>query len=237
MSAAPRGRSAGRAPLQIELPLGDVGAGADPPLDALEYVVVDVETTGGAPRQGHRVTEIAALVTGADGRVREELRTLVNPERPIPPFVTRLTNITHAMVADAPRFSEIAGDVRRILEGRVFVAHNARFDWTFVTRELEWATGRPAVATRTLCTLRLARKLVPELRRRSLDSLSFHYGIEIEGRHRAYGDAAATVAILSRLLRSAEEQAVYSWQGLETLLTRPAPRRRRTAMPTWIDSI
>ncbi len=210
---------------------------ASPPLDALEYLVVDLETTGGAAGRGHRITEIAALAVDASGHVREEFQTLVNPERAIPPFITRLTNITQSMVTGAPRFGDIAQEVQRLLRGRVFVAHNARFDWTFLSSELEWATGRRPLASRILCTVRLARKVLPELRRRSLDSLAWHYGIEIENRHRAYGDARATVDVLARLLRGVEEQEVYCWEGLQELLSRRKPRRRRTALPTAIEEI
>lgn len=132
-------------------------------LRSLHYVVVDVETTGGSVDRGDRITEFAALCVDGTGKVIEEFQTLVNPERPIPPFITRLTNITEEMVRDAPRFSEIAGEVARILDGRIFVAHNAAFDWHFVSRELERATGLVLEAPR-LCTVRMARRLVPRSR-------------------------------------------------------------------------
>jgi DNA polymerase III epsilon subunit family exonuclease len=157
-------------------------------LTDLEYVVVDVETTGGSALRGHRVTEIAAVRVRGTGEVAGEFATLVNPERRIPPFVTRLTRITDGMVRHAPRFDEIAADVQALLRGRVFVAHNARFDWAFLDAELSRARGlcppRPL-----LCTVRLARRLVPEISSRSLDALCYYFGIENEARHRAYGDA------------------------------------------------
>lgn len=211
---------------------------SSPALDALEYLVVDLETTGGTAGRGHRITEIAALAVDASGRVHEEFQTLVDPERPIPPFITRLTNITQAMVTGAPRFRDIASEVQRLLRGRVFVAHNARFDWTFLSTELRRATGRSPLASRSLCTVRLARRVLPELRRRSLDSLAWHYGIEIENRHRAYGDARATVEVLARLLRGVEDQQVYCWDALQEMLAKRRPRRRRrTALPTAIEEL
>ncbi len=213
---------------------GDVAREA---LDGLEYLVVDLETTGGSAGRGHRVTEIAALAVSGRGEIREEYRTLVNPERTIPPFVSRLTNITWSMVRDAPRFHEIAEDVLRLLDGRVFVAHNATFDRSFLAMELERCTGEPMPDVRVLCTLKLARKVLPELRRRSLDSLAFYYGVEIADRHRAYGDARATVDVLVRLLRHCEEREVYHWDELEALLGRARPRRKRTSLPTSIDAI
>jgi len=216
---------------------GDGAAGGSAALRSLEYVVVDVETTGGGTTQGHRVTEIAIVRIAGTGRILEEYSTLVNPERPIPPFITALTNITDEMVRDAPRFHEIAGDVRRLLEGRIFVAHNAAFDWHFVDYELERATGWRLEGPR-LCTVRLARRLVPEVSSRSLGSLSEYFGIENEARHRALGDARATVAVFRRLLERMEEQEVRSWAELEAFLARTSSARpRRRAMPTSIERI
>src|SRR5512134_775499 len=102
------------------------------PLRSLEYAVVDVETTGGSPLRGHRITEFAAVRVRGTGEVVEEFSTLVNPLRPVPRFITALTGIDRGMLADAPRFEEVADRVRRVLAGAVFVAHNAGFDHRFV---------------------------------------------------------------------------------------------------------
>jgi DNA polymerase III subunit epsilon len=160
----------------------------------------------------------------------DEFSTLVNPERSIPPFITALTNINWAMVAEAPRFVEIAQRVREVLNGAVFVAHNAAFDWRFVNHELERADGR-ALDGRTLCTVRLARRLVPEIRRRSLDALSVYFGIDNVARHRAWGDARATATVLGRLLERAQDQEVHTWEQLDSLLTRRPRRAKRRASP------
>lgn len=206
-------------------------------LKNLEYVVVDVETTGGSAAKGDRVTEFAAVRVDGQGRILDEFSALVNPERSIPPFITRLTNITDAMVRDAPRFAEIAPEVRRLLEGGIFVAHNAHFDWNFVSHELEWATGVPCSGPR-LCTVRLARRLVPEVQSRSLGSLSEFFRIENEARHRALGDAKATVVLLGHLLERLEEQEVESWEALDAFLSRgPSRRARRRANPRSIERI
>lgn len=206
------------------------------PLSALEYVVVDVETTGGSTRTGHRVTEIAALRVAHDGSILEEFTTLVNPERPIPPFISALTNITWDMVRDAPRFHEIAAEVGRLLEGRIFVAHNAPFDWRFLSWELEHATG-VAPQARVLCTVRLARKVVPEVASRSLDSLAYFFGLDNDARHRAFGDARVTAALLGRLMRRLDDRGIASWEALQALLAQRTPRRssRRRATPTSMD--
>jgi len=198
-------------------------------LQQLEYAVVDVETTGG-PAGGHRLTEFAAVRVDGQGRVLREYSTLLNPDRPIPPFITRLTRITHEMVTRAPRFDEVEAEIRDVLDGAVFVAHNAAFDWRFVCYELARLGGPPPRA-RVLCTVRLARKVVPELTSRSLDALQFLFDVENEARHRAFGDARATARIFARLLDRVDERAIEQWGELERLLGRRAPRRKRRALP------
>jgi DNA polymerase III subunit epsilon len=192
---------------------------------SLEYAVVDVETTGGSFARGHRITEIAAVRVRGDGSVIDEYRSLINPERPIPAFITALTRITWDMVRDAPRFGDVAADIARVLGGAVFVAHNAPFDWHFVGAELNRAGV--LIGGRTLCTVRLARKLVPELRSRSLDSLSYFFNIHIEARHRAYGDARATAELFRLLLDRLDEQEVTRWHELQQFLIRRVRRKRR----------
>ncbi|CAN5793921.1 hypothetical protein BH23GEM9_BH23GEM9_27680 [soil metagenome] len=207
----------------------------DTPIRALEYAIVDVETTGGSFGRGHRITEIAAVRLSGDGRVVDEYRTLVNPERPIPFYITALTSITGQMVADAPRFAEVSGAVAGVLRGAVFVAHNAAFDWRFVSAELDRA-GVP-LSGRTLCTVRLARKVVPEVRSRSLDSLAFFFNIPNAARHRAYGDAVATAELFRRLLDRLDSLEVTHWQQLEQLLRQRAKRRKRRANPHFVSEI
>jgi DNA polymerase-3 subunit epsilon len=207
-----------------------------PELLSLDYAVVDVETTGTRCWAGDRITEIA-VVTVRGGVVVETFETLVNPERSIPAFITRLTNITWDMVKHAPRFRDICDDVLRAMDGAIFVAHNAQFDWRFVSTEVEWATGRQ-LDGRRLCTVRLARKLLPQLRSRRLDFLAMHYGVTITARHRAAGDAVATAKILLRLLHDARSRECRCWPDLEAMLGRVLVRsrkRRRTAMPHPVD--
>jgi DNA polymerase-3 subunit epsilon len=215
---------------------------ADPPCppgdDCMRrpYIVVDVETTGGRPDNGDRITEIAAVVV-RDGKVSEVFETLVNPQRSIPPWITHLTNISWEMVRDKPTFRDICDQLLSVMEGRVFVAHNATFDWKFVSAEVERATGRRLEGQR-LCTVRLARKLLPQLPRRSLDYVTAHYGIEIAARHRAAGDAVATAHVLIRLLRDARDRGIERWTDLERLLGARSvrtSRRRPSAMPQPVN--
>lgn len=196
------------------------------PLHAGPYAVVDVETTGGSHRTGHRITEIA-VVEVRDGMVTDEYRSLVHPERRIPSFISGLTGITDEMVANAPSFDGVADDVLERLEGRVFVAHNARFDWGFVGAQLGDACGQVPDVER-LCTLRMARRLLPRLRRRNLDALTAYYGLKVEARHRAFGDALATARVLLRLLDEARRQGAHDLPGLRRLLDGGGNRRGKS---------
>jgi DNA polymerase-3 subunit epsilon len=185
-------------------------------LKDLSFAVVDVETTGMAATDGDRITEIAVVIV-RDGKIAETFDTLINPERPIPSFITSLTHISWEMVKDAPRFADIVGDLLQFMKGHVFVAHNADFDWRFVRAEVERATGRRLTGPK-LCTVKLARRVLPHLPSRRLDALAYHYGVANEARHRAMGDAAATAQILLRLLGAARERECHTWADLQEFL-------------------
>lgn len=190
--------------------------GPEASLSELEYAVVDVETTGTSPGSGGRMTEIAVMQVDS-GDLVDEFSTLLDPERPIPPWVSRLTGITDEMVEGAPAFGEVAATVREMLEGRVFVAHNVSYDWRFVSEEMRRASSLLPTGPR-LCTLRLARRALPGLDRRGLGALAEHFGVEVENRHRAAGDARATVTILNRLLEEADRTGVSRWGELRRWL-------------------
>jgi DNA polymerase-3 subunit epsilon len=175
------------------------------PIAGQAFVVVDLETTGGGPASGG-IIEIGA-VRVVDGRLLDTFSTLVNPGRPIQPFVAALTGITDAMVASAapiadvlPRFLEFAGDA-------VLVAHNAGFDVAHLDAAQRAITG-PALARPALCTIRLARRLLPEQRRRSLDAVAATLGLACYDRHRGLGDARIAAEILCVLLERAAERGV-----------------------------
>lgn len=192
------------------------------PLGSLSFAVVDVETTGGRSASGHRIIEIA-VVEVRDGAVAGDFHTLVDPGRGIPTMIQSLTGITPPMVAGAPEFHHVAPRVAERLEGRVFVAHNAAFDWRFVTDELVRA-GYETPDVARLCTVRMARVLLPGLRRRNLDALTRHFGIPVHQRHRAFGDALATARVLLRLLDEAGCRGIHDLDALQRFLRR---RRRR----------
>ena len=160
------------------------------------YSIIDIETTGGNPKT-EKITEIAVFLH--DGtRITEEFSSLVNPERTIPSFITEITGISNKMVANAPRFYEIAKDIVELTNDRIFVAHNAPFDYGFICeefRQLGYVYSR-----NLLCTVKLSRKIIPGLRSYSLGKLCYDLNIRIENRLRAKGNALATVKLFEMLL-------------------------------------
>jgi len=161
------------------------------------YAIVDIETTGGYA-DNHRITEVA--IYHHDGiQITDHFHTLVNPGRRIPQFITGLTGITNEMVQEAPIFEDIAEEIYGWLKDRIFVAHNAHFDYSFLKKEFQDA-GIP-FSTRKLCTVRLGRKIIPGLDSYSLGRLAESLGIPITDRHRAFGDAEATARIFDLFLR------------------------------------
>jgi len=194
------------------------------------YAIVDIETTGGYA-ENHRITEVAIYLH--DGiQVTEEFHTLINPGRNIPYYITGLTGITTEMVLESPAFEEIAEDLFKRLEGKIFVAHNAHFDYSFLKKEFEqvginWQSKK-------LCTVRLSRKIIPGLRSYSLGSLAESLGIEITNRHRAGGDAAATAKIFDHLLRRDQDGyivKVLKRNSGETILPPNLPKEEFDRLP------
>ncbi len=161
------------------------------------YTIIDIETTGGSVNNG-KITEVAIYLH--DGKnVVEEFVSLINPEQFIPPYISQLTGITNEMVQDAPKFYEVAKQIVEITEGNIFVAHNAAFDYGFIKAEFE---NLGYTFTReTLCTVKLSRKLLPGYKSYSLGNICEILNISNDARHRAAGDALATVSLFEVLLR------------------------------------
>lgn len=167
------------------------------------FAIIDVETTGGNARW-ERITEIAIVLH--DGQaVVDTFATLINPERSIPWNITQLTGITDEMVANAPRFFEVARRIVEMTEGAVFVAHNAQFDYAFVREEFN-RLGY-LYTRKQLCTVRLARKVFPGLPGYSLSKLKSHFGIAVERSHRALDDTLATVHIFEHILAARDGES------------------------------
>ncbi|HUU29859.1 MAG TPA: exonuclease domain-containing protein [archaeon] len=180
-------------------------------LERATFVVVDVETTGFRP-PADRVIELGMVKV--DGcRVVDEYEALINPRRPIPGPIASLTGITWGMVAQCPVFEEVCEPFLEFLGDAVFVAHNASFDWRFIQSELALAGGR-TLLNRKLCTKILARRLLPELDRRSLDELARFFNFQFSARHRALGDARVTASVLLRFIERAVEREITTLSGL-----------------------
>ncbi|NBC82658.1 MAG: GIY-YIG nuclease family protein [Bacteroidetes bacterium] len=186
------------------------------------YAIVDIETTGGMARH-ERITEIAIFLF--DGHaIINELVTLINPERPIPYHITALTGITNEMVAEAPKFYEIAKQIIEITDKATFVAHNVSFDYGFIKQEfknLGYTYRRPK-----LCTVKLSRQIIPGHPSYSLGNLCKSLNITLNDRHRAAGDALATVELFKLLLKTNQQQhkidfeAGFSIRGLHPQLNK-----------------
>ena len=163
-----------------------------------DFVVFDLETTG-AKAPPCRVTEIGAFRV-SNGRITEQFHTLVNPQIPIPAFITSLTGISDDMVREAPLFSEVVDDLLAFLGDSVLVAHNAQFDMRFINHEISRVYGEYRLANPCLCTVQLSRKLLPDIENHKLKTVAEHYSIALVNHHRASDDAKATAEIFVNLL-------------------------------------
>ena len=187
----------------------------------MEFAVVDIETTGSTP-QSAGITEIAIVIhNGVE--VTGKFVTLINPRHKIPPFIVNMTGISDEMVAAAPLFEEVAPQIYNLLNGRVFVAHNVSFDYSFV----HYLLGRSGFqwSAPKLCTIKLSRRVFPGLVKYGLGSLTRDLGIKIEGRHRAWGDAAATAQVLTMAIEKEGMQPIHN------LLAKKEARKKKISPP------
>lgn len=164
----------------------------------MEFAIVDIETTGGAPKYGG-ITEVAVLIHDGETIIKE-YQTLLNPEQAIPTYITGLTGIDNFMVRHKPTFEGIQEELWELLHDRVFVAHNVSFDYGFL-REAFLKVGKE-LKTPKLCTVKLSRKVYPGMKSYSLGRLCESQQIQIEARHRAMGDAKATAILFDRMIKS-----------------------------------
>ncbi|MGZ3749953.1 MAG: exonuclease domain-containing protein [Mucilaginibacter sp.] len=173
------------------------------------YAIVDIETTGGHAN-ANGITEVAICIH--DGKkVTQRYSTLVNPGREIPIYIQALTGITNEMVRHAPPFEDVAADIYHMLHGKIFVAHNVNFDFSFIRYHL--AGAGYDLQCNKLCTVRLGRKILPGMPSYSLGKLCRHLGIDNESRHRAAGDAEATATLFSILLQN--DTGNHIWEALK----------------------
>lgn len=162
------------------------------------YSVVDVETTGFSPKHHHRIIEIAIVRVDSSGKLENEYETLINPNRDVGP--THVHGLRASDLRDAPTFEQAAGDILVFLKESTFVAHNARFDWSFVEAEFS-RLGVSVQGIPLLCTMKLAEILDPTIPSRKLSAICRHLSIPLNGHHCALADAQATAEVLTRFLR------------------------------------
>ena len=172
----------------------------DTPLDDVSFAVVDTETTG-MFAEHNKVMDIGIVLIDQN-EITNSWETLINPQQDVPYWITTYTKLTNQDVDNEPPFEHFATDIQDLLKKRVFVAHNVMFDYWFLFHEFK-RLGVPFEYPK-LCTVKLGRKLLPLLGSASLDSLTSHYGIEIEARHRALPDAQATAEILLDFIQKAK---------------------------------
>ncbi len=172
--------------------------GFDRDLADIDYVVFDLETTG-SKAPPCRIIEIGAYRV-AGGELAGEFHSLINPEMSIPPFITGLTRINDAMVADAPVFADVANDLLDFIGDSVLVAHNSGFDMRFLNFEIGRVFPEMRIANPCLCTVQLSRRLVPETDNHKLKTVAEFYNIDLTNHHRASADAFATAHIFLNLL-------------------------------------
>ena len=182
------------------------------------FAIIDIETCGGKFefRKG-RIIDICIVIH--DGlTVVDKFSSLINPECPIGYFYTKLSGITNEMVADAPKFHQVAKKILEMTEGKVFIAHNVQFDYGFIKDE--FASLGYVYKRDTLCTVRLSRKLLPGKASYSLGNLCESLGIPNEARHRAEGDAVATAKLFDILLLAKSNNPIYKNKGVDELMVR-----------------
>ncbi|MFV0593016.1 MAG: PolC-type DNA polymerase III [Draconibacterium sp.] len=173
------------------------------------FSIIDIETTGNSAKYG-KITEIAVIQHNGQ-RITDSFSTLINPEMDIPYFITDLTGINNEMVSIAPKFYQVAKKIVEMTAGRTFVAHNVSFDYNYIREE--FARLGYHYTSKTLCTVQLSRKLLPGHRSYSLGKLCSELGIEINGRHRAAGDAFATAKLFEILLDKHQQKGDKNTSG------------------------
>lgn len=170
----------------------------------MKYAIIDIEATGGSPKRD-KITEVAIYLYDGN-QVVDSFISLINPETDIPPFIRKLTGISNDMVSTAPTFERVADRIQAITEGAVFVAHNVQFDYSYIKAEFK-RLGYD-FSRQKLCTVKLSRKIFPDLPSYSLGKLCAELEIPLSNRHRASGDAFATVKLFSLLRENDSEKHI-----------------------------
>lgn len=195
-------------------------------IDGTDFVVFDCETTSSNVPQG-RIIEIGAYKV-REGRVVDEFITLVNPQVSIPPFISSLTRISDAMVADAPLFGEIADALLEFIGESVLVAHNSGFDMGFLNNEIGRIYPDQRLANPCLCTVKLSRRLLPHIANHKLKTVAEFYEVDLRDHHRAGPDARATAHIFINLLTKLRDDGVTDLASVRQMASRRQRYARRS---------
>jgi len=201
----------------------------DQPINEVEFVITDLETTGSIKGKD-RIIEIAALKV-RNGEVIDQFESLVNPHKKISWQIVKLTKITDETVADAPRIEEVLPQFTEFAENGVFVAHNSLFDFSFIMAELERLELKSFEPQIEICTFRLARKLLPNVKARGINGLSIYFDYQMENRHRAMPDVLATKYFLDRFIQQLDEM------NIKTLYQLIEYQRERTTKKELVKRI
>lgn len=196
--------------------------------DEQNFTIVDLETTGGSPFF-NRIIEVG-LLRVEKGEVVENYQTLVNPEMPLPEYITKITGLMDADLKDAPVFSEVADELLKKFEDAIFVAHNAQFDYSFLKEEFERLGTNFNV--QQLCTVRLSRALFPEHKHHNLTAIIERFEFKCESRHRAYDDAKVLWDFLQHL-ENTQDPEIFK-KALEKQVKKP---KNRVSPPKLIVNI
>lgn len=180
------------------------------PIRDCRLVIFDFETTGLDPFKD-RIIEIGGLAVEG-GVAVGEFSSLVNPEIPLPPTISKITGITEEMLQDQPTIQEQLPPFLKFIEGSILVAHNAEFDMAFLRNTCEHLGYQ--IQWPSFCTLKMARTFLPHLESKNLDTLAQHYNLSFEARHRSIGDCKVTSSVLQSLL-AAEGSSLNYWQDFE----------------------
>lgn len=195
----------------------------DKPIEDVDFIITDLETTG--PAQGKdKIIDIAA-VKFRNGEVIDSFESLVNPKKTVPSVIVNLTGIKQGMVDDAPEVEEVLPEFIQFLGDGVFTAHNSEFDYSFINCELIRLGLTPMDQNPELCTLNIAKKLLPDVHACGLNGLAKHFNYSIDGRHRAMADVLATQHFLDLFLKMLSEMGVCSFYELLEYQRNPLSRK------------
>ena len=186
-------------------------------LESLSYVILDIETTGLEPTL-EEITEVGAIKTKGP-ELQNMFSSLIKPNKSISPEITRITGIDDEMVKDAPTAQKVLSKFHEFIGESILVAHNASFDMGFIKHHLKQLNNLE-INNSIVCTVKIARYLLPNLHNHKLHTVGSHFGFEIKNRHRAMGDAELTYQIWTKFIDLLKEKGINNKHDLDALAAR-----------------